>query len=122
MPGTVYYIETADGEPLDKVITKLGRLIRKSGVLDVVSPGDFTAVKIHFGEEGNKTHIRPELAGEAVRQLLSRTHNVFLTDTNVLYKDSRRTNAVDHLRLAHEHGFDEARTRPPSPGATASSP
>ena len=69
-----------------------------------LEPGDLTAVKIHFGEEGNKGHISPDLAAVVSREISKTGAKPFFTDTNTLYV-GRRANAVDHLLLAHEHGF-----------------
>jgi uncharacterized Fe-S center protein len=41
------------------------------------------------------------------------TDKAFFTDTNVLYKESERTNSVDHLKLSHEHGFGLEQTGVP---------
>jgi len=79
-------------------------LINKSGLTGCVSKNDLVAIKIHFGEEGNTTYISPECVNPVVQNIRQKEGNPFLTDTNVLYR-SQRDNAVDHLRLAHQHGF-----------------
>ena len=105
MPSKVYFIETKDSDSVEAVSKRLNTLINKSGFLSFVARDDFTGVKLHFGEEGNTGHIRYEWAREIVRELSRRTKNVFLTDSNVLYKNSKRTNSIDHIKIAHEHGF-----------------
>ena len=56
-------------------------------------------LKIHFGEDGNKNFLSPEL----VRPLVEKT-NATLVETNVLYVGKRRY-TQSHLALAKEHGF-----------------
>lgn len=105
MPSKVYYIETSDTDSTKFVSKKLEMLIDKSGILNFIEKDDFTGVKLHFGEEGNRGYIRHEWVKEIIRHINRLTKNVFLTDSNVLYKSSRRTNSVDHLKIACEHGF-----------------
>lgn len=102
----VYYAQTAQNESPASVCAKLDRLLKKSAILDKISKDEFAGIKLHFGEEGNTGHISPELVRHVVNAVAGRTKRAFLTDSNVLYKQSRRTNSVDHLNLAHEHGFN----------------
>ena len=37
------------------------KLAEKSGINSLVSKNDFVAIKIHFGEKGNKGYIKPEM-------------------------------------------------------------
>ena len=88
------------------VLDKLEHLVRKAGMLDKI---DFnkklTAIKIHFGEPGNLSYIRPNYAARIVRLIQQSGGLPFLTDANTLYK-GRRANAVDHLAAAFENGFN----------------
>lgn len=59
-------------------------------------------VKTHFGEEGNKNYIDPDLLKPLCKQL-----NANLVETNVLYVSKRRY-TESHIKLAKEHGFDFA--------------
>ncbi len=105
MPSTVYYIKIKPASS-DKVISeKLDLLVDKSHILDFIKKDDFTGIKIHFGEEANTGHIKAQWLKGLVRRIKSITNNAFFTDTGVLYKQSKRTNAVDHLKLAYDHGF-----------------
>lgn len=106
MPSKVYYTKTDNKDSIKAISRKLASLIRRSKILDFIKSDDYTGIKTHFGEAGNTGHIHHEWVKTAVRSVLSRTKNVFVTDSNVLYKNSRRANSVDHLKLAHEHGFD----------------
>jgi uncharacterized Fe-S center protein len=113
MSSKVYYVRTGDRDDAGSVKDKLARLIAKSGILDIVSKDDFTAIKIHFGEKGNTGHIRSEWAAEAARIIRRKTERVFLTDSNVIYKIGHRANSVEHLITAEENGFSLARAGVP---------
>lgn len=61
-----------------------------------------TAIKLHFGEEGNKNFIKPYMVKDLALHL-----KASLVDSNVLYVSKRRyTNS--HIELAKKHGFDFA--------------
>ncbi len=70
----------------------------------VLQPRDLTAIKLHVGEPGTPTRLRPALARALVRRVTAADARPFLTDTSVLYK-SPRDNAVGHALVAHAHGF-----------------
>lgn len=61
-----------------------------------------TAIKVHFGEEGNTTFLPPDLV-----KLLTQKYNATLVETNVLYVGKRRY-TESHIELARKHGFDFA--------------
>jgi hypothetical protein len=62
------------------------------------------AIKVHFGEEGNKTFISPKNYEHLIHYLkLNKCLPVYI-ETNVLYK-SKRTSKESHIELAREHGF-----------------
>lgn len=87
------------------LLTKLERLVNRSGILDGILPKDLVALKIHFGERGNLAYIRPQFVRRVVDQVKKKGGRPFLTDANTLYVGSR-SNAVDHLETAIENGFD----------------
>ena len=49
----VYFIKVSESDPVDTVKEKLARLIDESRLFDFIGKKDKTAVKIHFGDEGN---------------------------------------------------------------------
>lgn len=61
-----------------------------------------TAVKLHFGEEGNQNYLKPYLVKKLALHL-----NASLVDCNVLYVSKRRY-TKSHVELAKKHGFDFA--------------
>ena len=83
---------------------KLKRLIKAAGIGQIDMDGKFVAIKMHFGELGNMTFLRPNYAkavADVVRELGGKP---FLTDCNTLYPGSRK-NALEHLYCAWENGF-----------------
>ncbi len=86
-------------------ISKIRELLEKVGLADKITEKDLTAIKIHFGEKGNTSYIRPVLLRPIVELVKEAGGKPFLTDSNTLYIGSRG-NAYDHLVTAIENGFD----------------
>ena len=87
------------------LLKKLKNLVKAAGIEKIDFNGQYTAVKLHFGEPGNMAYIRPNYVATVVDLLNSLGAKTFLTDANTLYK-GRRDNAVDHLRSAMVNGFN----------------
>ena len=108
MPNKVYWTSLrceVDESPL----TKLERLIVKAGIRTIDFQNKFVAVKIHFGEPGNMSYLRPNWAKTVVETIKSLGGFPFLTDCNTLYV-GRRNNALVHLDAAAENGFSPVTT------------
>ena len=87
----------------------LQKLCRRAGIGDIDFEGKFVAIKMHFGELGNFSYIRPNYV-KAVADLIKELGGKpFLTDANTLYPGSRK-NAVDHLYNAEVNGFNSVTT------------
>lgn len=93
---------------LNKVAILLGKLNVKSRF----SKGDLVAIKIHFGEKGNLSYIRPNFARVVVDELKKLEAKPFITDCNTLYRGTR-SDSVNHIITAIENGFDFAVTNAP---------
>lgn len=104
MISKVYFFPLKLKEGKERVNEALIKLIRKTGFLEKLLKEDFVALKIHFGEEGNLGHIKPDYLKGLIKEIQKKTSRVFITDTNTLYA-GKRTNAIDHLLLAAKHGF-----------------
>ncbi len=90
--------------PATNLLLKLQRLIKTAGIGNIDMKDKFVAIKIHFGEPGNLSYLRPNYAkavADVVKELGGRP---FLTDCNTLYV-GRRKNALDHIDAAFENGF-----------------
>jgi uncharacterized Fe-S center protein len=105
------YLARARSKPHLDLTAKTARLVERAG-LGFVHSGDLVAVKLHFGEAGNVYYLRPTLVAAVVTSIRAKGGRPFLTDTNTLYRQ-RRSNAVDHLTLAVEHGFGLAQVGAP---------
>lgn len=87
----VYFSKDISGEGILKVFNMISdKVVGK------------TALKVHFGEEGNDNYLKPNLMKPLVEQL----HATFI-ETNVLYVSKRRY-TESHINLAKSHGFDYA--------------
>ena len=100
----VYFTDfrtTAFGDGLP---TKLKKLIKKAGIGDIDMEGKFVAIKLHFGELGNISYLRPNYARAVVDVVKELGGKPFLTDCNTMYPGKRK-NALEHLECAWENGF-----------------
>ena len=88
----------------DGLPTKLKKLIRKAGIGEIDMEGKFVAIKMHFGELGNISFLRPNYARAVVDVVKEFGGKPFLTDCNTLYPGSRK-NALEHMYCAWENGF-----------------
>jgi len=100
----VYFMKAA-GEDGERTISGKARTLFKAGKFAACfAANDFTAVKVHIGEDGNTTYVKAGCIKGLIDELLALKTKPFLTDTSTLYT-GRRHNAVDHTMLAYEHGF-----------------
>ncbi|MEE0146130.1 MAG: DUF362 domain-containing protein [Senegalimassilia anaerobia] len=88
----------------DGLPTKLKKLVRRAGIADLDLDGRFVAIKLHFGELGNVSYLRPNYARALVDVVKELGGKPFLTDCNTMYPGSRK-NALEHLECAWENGF-----------------
>jgi uncharacterized protein len=93
--------------PRRNLLDKIEELLQHSGAPVRVKRGDLVAVKLHFGEKGNTSFIRPVFVRRIVDVLKALGAKPFLTDANTLYVGSRGE-AVSHLETAIQNGFDYA--------------
>ena len=100
----VYFIAGSRKDEPGNLSKKFERLYLALGLDERIEKDAFVALKIHFGEKGNTGHIKPAWLGILVHRIRQRTRRAFFTDTNTLYV-GQRSNAIDHLRLAAQHGF-----------------
>lgn len=95
--------------PSSSLLKKLDQLLRKGGLASLDLKEKYTALKIHFGEPGNMSYVRPTFVGVVSRLVRELGGKPFLTDSNTLYS-GKRHNAYDHLRAAFENGFSRDAT------------
>ena len=85
----VYFIKDITSENLIKIYEALGRK----------AEGKNVAVKLSTGEAGNPNYLRPAL----IKDLVQRVKGTII-EGNTAY-GGKRTNVVDHMKVAEEHGF-----------------
>jgi len=100
----VYYSDFRTKAFGDSMPTKLKKLIKAAGIGEIDLNGKFAAIKLHFGELGNISYLRPNYARAVVDVVKELGGKPFLTDCNTLYPGSRK-NALEHLECAWENGF-----------------
>ena len=64
----------------DSLPTKLKKLILKAGIQELELDGKFVAIKMHFGELGNISYLRPNYARVVVDVVKELGGKPFLTD------------------------------------------
>jgi len=101
----VYFADIRARNEKNSKIEKIKNLFEKAGFGDLIEDGDFTAIKLHFGEYGNDGYINPVFARQVVDKIKEHKGKPFVTDTNTLYSGMRH-NSIDHLRVANLHGFN----------------
>ncbi len=104
MKSRVYFAPLPDGAPQSLQVEALRKVYDACGAESLFSEHDFVAVKIHVGEKGNVTHMKPYFIKHLVDRIREKCGYPFLTETSTLYKGERE-NAVKHLLLAHQNGF-----------------
>lgn len=104
MKTSAVYFSDLRSSMKKNLLAKLGELLDRAGLEEIVSSRDLVALKLHFGEKGNTAFIRPVF----IRTIVDRVHALgafpFLTDANTLYAGTRG-NSVSHLKTATENGF-----------------
>lgn len=84
---------------------KLQNLIKKAGIGQIDFQNKFVAIKMHFGEPGNTSFLRPNFARAVADVVKELGGKPFLTDCNTLYIGGRK-NGLDHIQSAYENGFN----------------
>ena len=99
------YFTDLHTEPFgDGLPAKLKKLLKKAGIGTIDMEKKFVAIKMHFGEMGNVSFLRPNYAKAVVDVVKELGGFPYLTDCNTLYPGSRK-NALEHLYCAWENGF-----------------
>ncbi len=86
------------------LLQKLDALIRRAGLERIDMNQKFVAIKLHFGEPGNLSFLRPNFAKTVADVVRERGGRPFLTDCNTLYV-GRRKDALEHMTAANENGY-----------------
>lgn len=112
MKEKVFFIRIDDNEDDRSICRKLEKIINRYDLFSFIQEKDLVAVKTHFGEEGTEGYVRPVYFSMMGEILKKKGASPFLTDTSTLYR-GRRSNAVDHIHMALDHGFTTENTSLP---------
>ena len=93
----------------ESILDKMKRVVCAAGIRDIEMNKRFVAIKMHFGELGNLSFLRPNYA-KVVADIVKEEGGIpYLTDCNTMYPGSRK-NAVEHMDCANLNGFVTATT------------
>ncbi|MFH1150843.1 MAG: DUF362 domain-containing protein [Actinomycetota bacterium] len=106
MTAEVFFTPSA-ARGKDEVLSgRIAGMLEATGFLGSLEAGDRVAVKIHPGEMGSTSYLRPAIASSIVKSLLARGVRPFVTETTTLYCRERFT-AGELRRTAAHNGFTE---------------
>jgi len=100
----VFFKKTMAGENAKNIASDNLELLKKIDAFDTIQPGNFVAIKMHFGDRGNVGHIKPETVKVLAAAIKAKKARPFLVETSTLYV-GERSNAFDHINIAYKHGF-----------------
>lgn len=103
----VYFAGLGSEGKEDNLPNRVKKLYEKAGEGVEFDEEDLIAIKLHFGEEGIDTFLRPVRVAPIAERIKEDGAKPFLGDSNTLYKGSR-SNSVDHHDTAQKNGW----TRP----------
>lgn len=90
--------------PKRNLLRKILDLLDRSRLKEAIRKDSLVAIKVHFGERGNTSFLRPIYFRPIVERIRELGGKPFLTDTATLYSGSR-SDAVSHIETAILHGF-----------------
>jgi uncharacterized Fe-S center protein len=105
MSSEVYFIKASIAEGEKSISEKAQKLFKAGDFSRCFAKNDFTAIKVHIGEDGNNTYITAPCIKGLVDELCNLGTVPFVTDSSTLYVGNR-SNAVNHMALADKHGFN----------------
>lgn len=108
----VFFVPVTDKESVESQAKKAARLAEAAKFAKVVQKGRTCAIKTHFGEGQGIGYVRPPICAAVAEWVRGAGGQPFLTDTCTLYR-GRRSQAVDHILQAEEHGFTFEAVRTP---------
>lgn len=106
MNAEVYFADMRANHK-ENMFARIGKLLHNCAIEKRIAKDDLVAVKVHFGERGNHTFVRPIFVRRVVEEIKDCGGRPFLTDSSTLYPGERRE-AVSALTCAIENGFAHA--------------
>ena len=102
----VYFIPISSYSDTQKISDAAKELLKRIIIDEDIALGKKIPLKVHFGEKGNLTFIKPENYQGIITYLKENKNEPFFIETNVLYR-GQRTNKKNHIKLALKHGFTQ---------------
>jgi uncharacterized Fe-S center protein len=102
MISNVYFL---DFNRMSNTIKEMDKLLEKS--IPYIEPGSSIAIKLHIGERGNFTYIRPFFIRKIVDYIKEQKAKPFIAETTVLYPIGYRRNEKEIIETAKYNGFTE---------------
>ncbi|MFP3872645.1 MAG: DUF362 domain-containing protein [Candidatus Natronoplasma sp.] len=100
----VYFTDLSSEKKEDNLYSRIKKLFEEAGEGFEFEEDELVSLKLHFGEKGIDTFLRPVRVAPIVEAVKEAGGKPFLGDSNTLYSGSR-SNAVDHHRTAQENGW-----------------
>ena len=88
------------------ILSGIRSLCEKSAILEIIPKDGSVAIKLHMGELGNITYLRPVFVRRVVDLVKQAGGKPFVTDTTTLYPGGRDTESK-YLSTAASNGFVE---------------
>ena len=101
--SNVYFIPLADAGNAE-ISSAAAKLLEHILEAENIALSECIPLKVHCGEAGNRTFIRPECYNGVIDVLEKRSIRSCFIETSVLY-GGKRGNKAAHTRLAADHGF-----------------
>lgn len=105
----IFFKDARVTKPQDNQVEQVKKIFPE---ISPVKDGDIVAIKIHPGEYGNTTHVRPVIVRTVVDLVIEQGGIPFVTDTTTLYK-GMKLNAVQLIQGAAMNGFTHASMNAP---------
>ena len=103
MSSRVYFADMRASQK-ENMFARIERLMHCCSIDERIARDDLVAVKVHFGERGNHSFIRPVFVRRVVEVIKDCGGRPFLTDSSTLYPGERKE-AISALTCAIENGF-----------------
>ncbi len=102
----VYFIPINSYDETNTISNSAQKLLEKLVEENNIKLEKNIVIKVHFGEKGNITYIKPENYLGIIDYLKEKKCSPSYIETNVLYK-GERTFSSTHKKIAKEHGFTQ---------------
>ena len=100
----VYFKAIDSYSKTEEISTAAANLLQIIQENEGIKLNKFIPLKVHLGEKGNTTFIKPKNFDGIIDYLTKKEIVTAFIETNVLYKGQRNT-IKNHLDVAKEHGF-----------------